>query len=657
MSRWVREGEFDLIVAAAPGMLFWPTVGGQSLSSICAEFDLRVGVFGGESLQVIGALPMPETGAVVIVQDIQNRIHRLQTRSLVRISPYRPWPDPFKNGRSPALIPLSTAKKIRVGWFPAVVILGTGNAALRMGSSILEKGNSRQQVYCLESRGHWGEKGYAGWEVEKRRFETLGGKIIFGRPLSLIQKAAMLWEFRIQDSTGVRIIDTSWVISAGPFDDFPRVKEYPQGSMLFDFASMAPEKQEDDVEGWNSEQHRAELLAAKIIRSLKGELSKDEREYWDHLHKRAKMRIKKLNQHHEKPFASFYQGKWISALSAQYLKGFSGAPQKVHKERMVASIDCYENISCNICEKKCPESAIELTSARDRVLSEDLCTACGICLQVCPSGAVVMLEEREGSFSKVVFPVRQSLQGIEEKGFVQLLNRRGDFLANARVYEVKKPEKEGDVVRVGVEVPSHLLWEARGIRRVPLSSANENILDAMSIPAQERVEVTLLGERRLVRDSALLSEVLFETGRMRAQDVLMCKDGSCGLCFADVDGVKKKTCQTQVHKGMVVKTMDNSRSASTSADQASLGEVSDGLLCPCLRMSSEQLLDKIKQGELMSADAIVDVTGIGSGKCHGQLCMGAFRRILADQSVPGAEEWVDWRFPWMDWVLVPNPPG
>src|SRR5690606_1445751 len=138
---------------------------------------------------------------------------------------------------SEGLIPLKTARLLlqdtRILWSPATVIIGTSNGAFRFGSELLEKGVSGR-VVCVETRGVWEGKDYAGWEVERRRFEILGGRIIHGRPLRLERKGPLLWEFRLQDPQGVRLIEAGRVVSAGPFHARPGVSEYPPGSMLFE---------------------------------------------------------------------------------------------------------------------------------------------------------------------------------------------------------------------------------------------------------------------------------------------------------------------------------------------------------------------------------------------------------------------------------------
>src|SRR5262249_22316563 len=144
-------------------------------------------------------------------------------------------PDPFPGWRSEGLIPISTAERlneeIRLQWTPATVILGTGNRALRFASRLLEHGVP--SVLCVESYAQWGAKRFAGWEVERRRFEILGGKIVEGKPVSLIKKAPLLWELRVSDERGVRVMEVGRVVSAGPFAPDAGVREHPPGSFLF----------------------------------------------------------------------------------------------------------------------------------------------------------------------------------------------------------------------------------------------------------------------------------------------------------------------------------------------------------------------------------------------------------------------------------------
>jgi hypothetical protein len=84
------------------------------------------------------------------------------------------------------------------------------------------------------------------------------------------------------------------------------------------------------------------------------------------------------------------------------------------------------------------------------------------------------------------------------------------------------------------------------------------------------------------------------------------------------------------------------------------GEVSSDALCPCEDVTSEEVIERVEQGKLRSPEAVVAITGATRGRCHGQLCCEALRRALEKNGV-AAREWVDWSFPWMDWVLRPSP--
>jgi bacterioferritin-associated ferredoxin len=156
------------------------------------------------------------------------------------------------------------------------------------------------------------------------------------------------------------------------------------------------------------------------------------------------------------------------------------------------------------------------------------------------------------------------------------------------------------------------------------------------------VEIIIDGERRMVRNQVPVSVALFEGGQGRPEDVLYCPDGSCGRCQITVDGVKKLACQTLVHRGMAMRL------------EAPPAPGGDALLCPCLGVSVEEIVERIRQGQLRSPEAVLSVSRVGEGKCHGQLCMEAFRRVIqkADPALhESAEGWLDWRFPWSDWKL------
>ncbi len=244
-----------------------------------------------------------------------------------------------------------------------------------------------------------------------------------------------------------------------------------------------------------------------------------------------------------------------------------------------------------------------------------------------------MIQEDEArSLTKITLPWRGA-KPWRLGEFATLLNRRGESLGSAKVVAVSQA---GNLQLVQVEVPSHLMWDARGLERPKKSYEVDEAFEFHSLP---KVEITLNGERRLVRDRLPISLALFEIGHSRAEDSLACPDGSCGLCQVTVDGVKKRACQTEIHRGMAIK-MKAAREDHANHEH----------LCPCLGVSRADVLERISQGRLKSPEAVVAVTHVGRGKCLGQICLDPFMRILQEQGLD-VSQWIDWRFPWSEWVL------
>lgn len=683
----VREGSLDVAILAGPRVGHWPSAGVRALALLCAEMGLTTGMFGGDSMTVRGVIPLPGTGGIVLVEDVQKRIHRIRARAVVKVSLDSRLPDPFSGWRSQGLIPLSTAERLRleshVSWDPATVVLGTGNEGLRFASRLLEAGAA--EVYCVETSAQWGAKRFAGWEVEKRRFEAAGGRIVEAKPLSLAPKAALVWELRLQDFRGVRVLDVARVVSAGPFRDLQGVREHPPGSSLFELEQTARPVREDDVEGWVLEEERGRWLAGRIVKALATDLGAGERKDWkdrkdrlEQLYRRARGRLKRYFRHRDEPFTPGYQGKWMAGSDLRFIKAFGGAPKQDHLQRLVASVECFEQIPCNACMVACPEGAIDIGRIpRDRdILTESKCLSCGVCVAACPSSAIVMMRERgDHAMSSLVLPWRGS-RPWRVGEYAIAVNRRGESLGSARVVALPEPgrpmgkdavmdpptdaapappvpaapklERSNGVPLVSqlvqVELPTHLLWEARGIRRARApATEDEKYMRAVerSEMSADKVEITLDGERRMARDRIPVTTALFEMGQSRPEDVLYCRDGSCGLCQVTIDGAKKLACQATVHRGMAIRL--------TAPPAPTQGPNS---LCPCLGVTVEQVVERLTSGSLQSPEAVLAVTHVGEGKCHGQLCGEAFRRVLLDQGVD-ASQWADWRFPWSEWTLTP----
>lgn len=673
----IRDGTFDVVIAQAPNVATWPTVGARAIATLCSEMGLSVGVFGGDTVQVRGVVPAESTGGWVLAQDAQARIHRFKARAIVKIVNDGQFPDPFPGWRSPGLIPLSSAHALyraaRVQWSPAVVVLGTGNKALRFASELIEDGMlGAGEVFCVESHPIWGAKRFAGWEVERRRFEILGGKILEAEPVSLTPKGPMLYELRLKDPQGVRVLECARVVAAGPYRETFPVREYPPGSLLFEFEQTAEGDPEQDVDGWILEDQRARFLAGKLIRALVPDLGA-RKEDLDAVIKQSRSRLKRYVRHREKPFTPAYQGKWIASTDMREMRASTALPKGAQQSREIASVECFEEIACDLCARACPTQAITLGKIpRDglQILQEDRCTACGICLTVCPSRSIVMLQEAPNrSTATLVLPWRVGPRAAtrfhEWKAgeFAQLVNRRGEPLGNGRVIETIALAEDGSaadapasedgrdsadpargVLLVRLEVPSHLAWEARGLRPPRARAVDDPVyLASLGVSTDPKVEVSFNGEKRLVREGISVAMALFELGHARAQDSLLCVDGSCQLCHVWVDGVKKLACQTQIHRGVAIKSEAPEGAPAPSAEASAA-------LCPCLGIGASEVVERIQKGGLTTPDAVSQATHVGSGRCHGQLCGEAFRRLLIQQGMD-ASRWVDWRFPWADWVL------
>ncbi|MBL7717179.1 MAG: 4Fe-4S dicluster domain-containing protein [Bdellovibrionales bacterium] len=678
MSFSVRDGKLDVVVAAGPRVQLWPSAGIRSFASLCAEYDLQVGIYGPDTLSVRGLVPLSGTGAVIIAEDPQKRIHRIHARAVLRVAAPTELPDPFPGWRSQALIPLSTARRLQeqvdLFWAPRTVILGTSGQAFRFGSDLLSmsRATDATQVICVETHSQWGGKRFAGWEVDRRRFEMLGGKVIEGRPVSLSQKAPLLWEFRIQDAEGIRILEVARVVSAGPFDDFSGIKESPPGNLLFDLKQTSLRTEEEDFDGWNLEEERGRWLATRVIKGLVTELG-SRKDDLERIARRAKNRIKRSFKHRDFPFHWDYQGKWTSAATQRAVRSFSGVPQTAQKTRMVASLECFEEIGCNLCEKVCPENAIRWArgqiqaadAAVQPVLSEKDCTGCGLCLPACPSSSILMIRDPEQSTqATLTFPWKGSAKW-KAGDFATLVNRRGEILGTARVSEVQGAAQDdvtaqvqsGDHQWVKVEVPSHLAWEARGIRRSKVqvqASVAKEYAETQGTDrrrdSKDMVEITLDGEKRLIRDRVPITAALFEFGIARPEDVLYCGDGGCGLCTIFVDGVKRSACQTTVRKGMALRNVE--RVLGVMGDAPGISP-SDNVICPCVGVKTEDVVERIGKGQLGSMEAVQALTSVGCGKCHGQVCTEALRRLL-ERSGVDAKGWSDWQFPWGEWTLAPT---
>jgi ferredoxin len=458
-----------------------------------------------------------------------------------------------------------------------------------------------------------------------------GGKIIFGKLSSLVQKSPFLWSLKVQDDHGIRVLDAARVISVGPFTDDSGYREYPSGSLLIEWENSEAEQVQDDVEKVMLDENRAVVLASRVIKGL-AEPSAEFKSQFEKTLWSSKQKLRDLESIWQRRHEWTYEGKWLSQESKKTLHGFEGVPKELKPEKVMASIECVESIGCRVCEKVCPAQAIQIDRDKKTFLIEDRCTGCGFCLQVCPSQVPVMIEgSGSESYTTLIFPFNE--KPVPKKGDrVGLVSRKGEVLAQGRILD---QFLDGEVPLFKVEAPSHLLWEARGIQPLPTIAETTDSEDFYRERGQ-RVEVQIHGESRRVREGQMISVALFEIGMARPNDILMCEDGSCGLCQIETDGVKKFACETTIHHGMDIRF---------TRDHPSSSE-----LCPCVGILSEQLNEKIESVKPDTLEALTQVIDVCQGRCHGLLCKSSWITVSRQAGIQG-ERFNDWRFPWVDWAF------
>ncbi len=629
----IRDGQIDVAILSGPRLKQWPTQAARVLSRHCSDAGLKVGWYGGPGLQVRGVLPNETSGAVVMVEDAQKRLHRIQAKAVIKVIPELDFPLPFQGWYSPGLIPESTARKLltqgTLNWQPVVVILGTGNRALKLGSEMLEK-DLAPRVICIESVFDQVQ----GWEVEKRRFEIKGGRIIFGKPVQLLQKSPFTWELKVQDLQGIRVIDTARVISVGPYEKDNGYREYPAGSFLIEWENSESSSLPEDMENILFDEHRAVVLASRIVKGL-GQFPAEHKVQFEKQLWLSKQKLKEMESLPALRFRWGYDGKWINHESKQALENFGGTPKNLNAGKLVASIECIEQIGCRHCQKSCPTGAIQIDRVHNQFLFEDLCSGCGFCLQACPSEVPIMIEgDANRDYTTLVFPYHD--KPLLKKGDkVGLLSRKGELLVHSRIQDTFIEGSGEKVTLYKVEVPSHLVWEARSIVSVAVKSELEDS-EGLYREQGARVEVQIQGSARRVKEGQNVSVSLFESGMARPNDILICEDGSCGLCQIEVDGVRKFACETTIHQGMSIRfTRDHAPSSE---------------LCPCQKITSEEVSAITSATNPDTLAAVAQISEVGHGKCHGLLCKKTWARLSEADGVPDVR-FNDWRFPWVDWIF------
>ena len=132
----------------------------------------------------------------------------------------------------------------------------------------------------------------------------------------------------------------------------------------------------------------------------------------------------------------------------------------------VAVIECYEEIPCNPCFKSCKFDAIsDLTDINDiPVVDTEKCTGCGICVYNCP-GLAIMMVDGSKSEDYVVFRIPYEFLPLpEENQEVQGLNRKGEYITDAKVLKVQNSKTMDRTPIIHVQVDRRHMYDFRNIR-------------------------------------------------------------------------------------------------------------------------------------------------------------------------------------------------
>lgn len=132
----------------------------------------------------------------------------------------------------------------------------------------------------------------------------------------------------------------------------------------------------------------------------------------------------------------------------------------------VAVIECFQNIPCNPCSTSCTRKAMNPMSDINDLPSLNVknCSGCGICISKCPGLAIMVID---GSYSEdeVIFRIPYEFLPLPNKGdIVEGLNRRGEYITDAKVLRIQNPKSFDKTAIIDVIVNRDYLYEFRNIR-------------------------------------------------------------------------------------------------------------------------------------------------------------------------------------------------
>jgi Fe-S-cluster-containing hydrogenase component 2 len=154
-------------------------------------------------------------------------------------------------------------------------------------------------------------------------------------------------------------------------------------------------------------------------------------------------------------------------LSLEEVKACPGWPgDDAVEQNRVAVLECVEDIPCNPCEIVCPRGAIVIGSPITNlpVMDGSKCDGCYHCIAICPGLAIFVVEKNyTDNLATVSMPYE--LLPLPNKGDkVKALDRRGEFVCDAKVLRVLKAKRYDKTNIVTIEVNKKYFNDVRSIQ-------------------------------------------------------------------------------------------------------------------------------------------------------------------------------------------------
>lgn len=138
-------------------------------------------------------------------------------------------------------------------------------------------------------------------------------------------------------------------------------------------------------------------------------------------------------------------------------------------DSLVAIIECDQDIPCNPCESICPSNAICVGEPITNLPTIDIskCNGCLSCLKICPGLCIFAVKRGFSSDCCLVYIPYEYIPLPEKGSMVRALDRRGEFLCEAKVYKILGSKKKDDTKIVGLVIPKEFIDKVRNFEILP----------------------------------------------------------------------------------------------------------------------------------------------------------------------------------------------